>query len=499
MCLKLVQGVRQAGVRQRPWGGNLRGASDRTLGWTPHDRKHPMPLSQPTLLLPLLGRKELTVDFDGGELSSDGGWLLLALADRKLRLTERLAEVIEDGRDPDRLTHPLEALLKQRIYQIAQGYADQNDAQSLRRDPVLKVAVGRAPGAADLASQPSFSRLENRITAEELERLEWLLQDLFVEQCGPAPQRIVLDFDPYDDPAHGQQQGVLFNGYYDEHCYLPLLVCGTVDTGPQRLVGVVLRDGKAPPTEEATGFLQDVVTAIRGVYPDVEIIVRGDGGYGVPEMLEACQAQDVRFCFGKARNSVLLRLAAGAQARAEQAEALREARGRRRRALRSFDDFEYRAGDWKRAERVVVKWEITHGSPNPRFFVTDLPEAQGWTPHRVHTFYCERGDRENRIKEFKLAMAGDRLSCSTFLANQFRLILHGAAYLLYQELQGAIRAQAPQEELAKAQVETLRSRFMKVAARVQERCRVVRIHLCTSFPYQALWRKLAAGLLAAVT
>jgi len=404
-----------------------------------------------------------------------------------------------DPRAQERLEHPLEALLRQRVYQIAQGYADQNDADSLRGDPLLKVAVGRAPGDEDLASQPSFSRLENWVTAADLERLEWLLQDLFVEQCGAAPKEIVLDFDPYDDPAHGQQQGVLFNGYYDEHCYLPLLVFGTVDGGPQHLVGVVLRGGKAAPTAEAMGFLHDVVTAIRGPYPEVEIIVRGDGGYGVPVMIEACRALEVRYCLGKARNSVLLGLAEGARARAEKAEGLRQERGSRRRAIRSFDAFEYRAGDWKQPERVVVKWEITYGSPNPRFFVTDLPEEQGWTPHRVHGFYCERGDRENRIKEFKRDMDGGRLSCSTFLANQFRLILHAAAYLLYQALQVAIRAEAPQDELAKAQVETLRSRFMKVAARVHERCRVVRIHLCSSFPNRALWQAIAMGLLSGIT
>lgn len=458
-----------------------------------------MPLSQLPLSLPLLARKQVAVDFEGGELSSDAGWLLLALADQKLRLTTRLAAAMQDPRRQQSVDHTLPALLQQRIYQIAQGYADQNDAQTLRRDPLLKVAVGRAPGAPDLAGQSSFSRLENRVTAEELERLEWLLQDLFVEQCGPAPRRIVLDFDPYDDPAHGQQQGVLFNGYYDEHCYLPLLVCGTVDEGPQRLVGVVLREGKAAPTAEAVGFLEDLVTAIRDHHPQVEILVRGDGGYGVPEMIEACRRLKVRFCFGKARNPVLLRLAEAAQARAEKAEALRQERGTRTRALRVFDTFAYRAGDWKQAERVVVKWEITYGSPNPRFFVTDLDEADGWTAHRVHRFYCARGDRENRIKEFKLDLEGDRLSCSTFLANQFRLILHGAAYLLYQELQAAITAAAPQGELARAQVVTLRSRFMKVAARVRERCRVVRIHLSSSFTFQRLWQQVAEGLILAVT
>jgi hypothetical protein len=260
----------------------------------------------------------------------------------------------------------------------------------------------------------------------------------------------VLDLDPYDDPAHGQQQGVLFNGYYDCHCYLPLLICGTVDDGPQRLIGVVLRGGTAAPTEEATGFLQDLISMIRVHHPEIEIIVRGDSGYGVPEMITCCRELKVRFCFGKGKNPVLLRLAAGAQVRAEKAEELRAKKGKRRRALRVFDTFEYRAREWKRAERAVVKWEITQGSPNPRFVVTDLSEKDGWNAHQVYRFYCARGDRENRIKEFKLDMAGGRLSCMTFLANQLRLILHGAAYVLYQAVQEAIAAVAPEHELAHA-------------------------------------------------
>jgi len=457
-----------------------------------------MATSQSATSLPLLPRKEVLLDWDGGELSSDGGWLLLSLVDQKLRLAERMAEKIEDPRLPERVRHDLSSLLRQRVFQIAQGYEDANDAQTLRHDPLLKIAVGRAPEGAALAGQSTLSRWENWVSAADLERLEWLLQDLFVEQCGPAPKRIVLDFDPYDDPAHGQQQGVLFNGYYDEHCYLPLLICGTVDDGPQHLIGVVLRDGNAPPTEEAVGFLQDLVTAIRNRYPDVEIIMRGDGGYGNPEMISACQALNVRFCFGKAKNPVLLRLAEPVQERLEAAEALREEHDRRRRACRAYGDFSYRAQTWPQAERTIVKWEITQGSKNPRFLVTDLPAAE-WKAHAVYRFYCARGDRENRIKEFKLDMDGERLSCQTFLANQFRLLLHAAAYILYQELQAQVRAAAPQGDLAQAQVETLRSRFTKVAARVRVRCRVVRVHLATSFPRRSLWQAVLQNLLAAVT
>jgi hypothetical protein len=458
-----------------------------------------MPASQLTLSLPLVPKKAVALDWEGGELSSDGGWLLLALLDRQLRLTARFAGELDDRRDPARIEHELEALLQQRIFQIAQGYADGNDANALRHDPLLKVAVGRAPGAGPLAGQSTFSRFENAVTAVELAALEGLLQDLFVEQCGPAPRRIVLDLDPYDDPCHGQQQGVLFNGYYDCHCYLPLLICGTIDAGPQHLIGVVLRGGTAAPTEEAVGFLEDLVPKIRQHYPDVEIIVRGDSGYGVPEMMTACRALSVRFCFGKAKNPALLRLAGPVQERGQQAEARREAGGKRRRPCRVFGEFAYRAQAWAQAERTVVKWESTLGSPNPRFVVTDLEAAKGWTAHGIYRFYCARGDRENRIKEFKLDLEGDRLSCSTFLANQFRLLLHAAAYLLYQALQRALQAAAPEHELARAQVGTLRSRFLKVAARVRERCRVIRIHLCSSFPFQPLWHGLAAKLVAGVT
>jgi hypothetical protein len=253
---------------------------------------------------------------------------------------------------------------------------------------------------------------------------------------------------------------VLFNGYDDCHCYLPLLICGTVDDGPQHLVGVVLRAGTAPPTQEATGFLQDLVTALRERYPAVEIIVRGDSGYGVPEMINACRALTVRFCFGNGKNAVLLRLAEPAQARGWAAEAVREAHGKRPRPCRVFGEVTYRAREWAQAERTVVKWETTLGSPNPRFVITDLAAARGWTPYKVQRFYSARGDRENRIKEFKLEMAGDRLSCSSFLANQFRLLLHAAAYLLYQALQQTLQAAAPKHELARAQVGTLRSRFL---------------------------------------
>jgi hypothetical protein len=458
-----------------------------------------MPASQPTLTLPLPGRKPIVADWDGGELSADGGVLLLALADQSSNLAARLAAVVEDARCPDRIKHSLLALFQQRIYQITLGYEDGNDAQTLRHDPLLKTALGKTPSAAPLAGQSTLSRFENAVTAEDLRRLEAVLQDLFVEQCGPAPREIVIDLDPYDDPCHGQQQGVLFNGYYDCHCYLPLLICGTVDGGQQRLIGVVLRGGKAAATEEAMGFLEDLLPKLRKRCPEATIIVRADAGYGVREMIAGCRNEGVRFCFGKASNQVLLRKAQEVRARVDRAETLRQEKKTRPQACRAFANLEYQADGWARAERVVAKAEVTFGKPNPRFVVTDLSPDAGWTPHRVYQFYCERGDRENRIKEFKLDMAGDRLSCSTFLANQFRLILHAAAFLLVQTLQSSLRAVAPLHELVRAQAVTIRGKLLKVAARVRETTRAVRVHLCTSYPWQRVWMALAARLAVGVT
>lgn len=455
-----------------------------------------MPASQPTLTLPLGNRKPVLLDWDGGELSSDGGFLLVAAADRVLNLSERLAQVTADPRCPEMIQHSLVSLLQQRIYQIALGYEDCNDAQTLRHDPLLKSAVGKAPRQAPLAGQSTLCRLENWVTAEDLARLEGVLQDFFVESCGRSPREIIIDMDPYDDPCHGGQQGVLFNGYYDCYCYLPMLICGTVDGGQQRLIGVVLRGGKAAPTHEAMGFIQDLVPKIRKRFPDVKIIVRGDAGYGVEEMITGCRSERVDFCFGRASNEVLKRRAEELMGRVDRAEALRKEKGKRNRSCRAYQDLEYKAKSWPREERVVAKAEVTYGKPNPRFVVTSLRAEDGWPPRKIYQFYCERGDRENRIKEFKLDMAGDRLSCSTFLANQFRLILHAAAFILLQVIQTELQVVAPFQEIARAQAVTLRVKLLKVAARVRETSRAVRVHLCTSYPMQSVWMALADQLQA---
>ena len=440
--------------------------------------------------VPLLSHKPVAIDFAGGDLSSDAGLIPLALADQAMQLTRHLADAVADPRDPHRIEHSLPDLFRERIYLIAQGYEDAIDANALRHDPLLKLAVGRDPDAAPLASQSTLSRFENAITPADLERLGQVLLEAFLARCGPAPQQIVLDLDPFVDECHGAQQLVLFNGHYDCHCYLPLYLCGTIEGGRPFVIGALLRGGRAAPTRGVKALLHHVVPAIRARYPEVTIIVRGDGGFGVPKVINTCRHLKVHFCLGKPQNAALNRLSEPLQLRAAVEYTVTH------RAERHYGEFEYAAESWQRAERTIAKVEVTQGKLNPRFVVTDLAAADGFTPATVYEFYCQRGDApENRIKEFKVDLAADRLSCQDFRANQFRLILHGAAYMLIQTVQEGLAGTA----LAAAQAGTIRVTLLKVAARVLVRCRVVRVQLPTCYPWQALWRRLVRSLQAAAT
>jgi hypothetical protein len=453
------------------------------------------PSSSQPLRLPLPNGQEAHLDFEGGDLSSDAGLLPLSLADQRLRLTERLAAAVQDPRDPARVIHSQEALFRERIYLMALGYADANDAQAMRHDPLLKVALGKGKESAPLAGQSTLCRWENGVTVPDVERVARVLLDVFVERCGPHPQRIVLDFDPFEDPCHGAQQGVLFNAHYDSHCYLPLYLCGSIDGGRQYVVGALLRGGHAAPTKGARYLLEQVVWALRQKHPEVEIIVRGDSGFGVPKMLHACHHLGVKFCFGKGQNARLHALSEPFQLRAALGWTLRRRReGKEAKPYRVYGEFRYAAKSWQQEERVITKAEVTLGDLNPRFVVTNLAAGDGWTPKAVYAFYCQRGDPENRIKEFKEDLEGDRLSCQSFLANQFRLLLHTAAYVLFQSLQDALATIAPASEWAHAQVGTIRTKLLKVAVRVLKRCRRVRVQLPTSYVWQALWRKLLSAL-----
>jgi hypothetical protein len=447
-----------------------------------------MTLFDTPIPVPLPAPKPVTVDFTGGDLSSDAGLIPLSLADQRLRLTAQLAAAIADPRDPRRVDHSLHDLLRQRIYMIAQGYADANDANTLRHDPLLKLVVGRTADDAPLAGQSTLSRLENSVTRADLERLGRVLLDQFLARCGPAPQQIVLDFDPFADECHGGQQLSLFNGHYDAYCYLPLYLCGRIDGGRPYVIGALLRHGRSSPVKGARFLLKQVVRALRRRSPKVKILVRGDGGFGVPKMIRICRHLKVNFLFGKPRNNRLQTLSAPYQWLAAFGYC------QTKQSYRVYGEFCYAARGWKRKERTIVKAEVTLGKLNPRFVVTDLTAEDGWTPQTVYGCYCERGDAsENRIKEFKVDLGADRLSCHEYRANQFRLLLHVAAYMLIQALQDGL---AP-TGLAGAQAGTIRTTLLKVAARVIERCRVVRVQLPTSYPQQGVWRWLMAWLQSA--
>jgi DDE family transposase len=436
--------------------------------------------------LPLLPKKEVALDFAGGDLSSDAGLIPLALADQKLQLTKRLADAMDDPRDPSHIQHSLHDLFRERIYLIAQGYADCNDANSLRHDPLLKLVLGRTPQEPPLAGQSTLSRFENAPTPDDLARFATVLLEQFLARCGSNPRFIVLDLDPFVDETHGGQQLTLFNGHYDCHCYLPLYLCGRIDGSRPYVIGALLRDGLASPVKGARFLIKQVVGALRARFPGVTILVRGDSAFGVPKMIRLCRRLKVHFLFGKAQNARLHALSEQVQMWA----AIRYSETKQ--PHREYGEFRYAARTWKEQERVIVKAEVTLGKLNPRFVVTDLAAEEGWTPQAVYALYCERGDApENRIKEFKVDLAADRLSCELFVANQFRLVLHVAAYMLIQTLQDALLG----TEWGAAQAGTLRMLLLKVAVRVVERVRRMRVQLPTSFPWQRVWRRLIAVLL----
>jgi len=434
------------------------------------------------LEFPAVCGRQVTGVFDGGDLTSDAGVALVGAADGKLGLTAALAGVIPERRQAGKIAHPLVELLRTRVYAIAQGYEDANDLDRLREDPALKTACGRLPetGAA-LASQPTVSRLENRLEQGDLIRMGKALAERVIAQLPEGSSEVTIDVDVTDDPCHGQQQLQVFNAFYDEHCYLPLLVYVTGSDGVQRLVSGLLRPGNVGPTRGLWRVLRVVVDLIRRRLPGVRITLRGDSGFGVAEVLRMCHRLQLGYLLGLAANPVVTRLATPVQMDA----ALRyrwEGDG-----CREFGEFRYAAQTWQQPERVIVKAEITRGELNPRYAITDVETL---TPEQVYTWYCQRGDRENRIKELKLDLASGRTSCHRFLANQARLLLHMAAGVLLTAMQTALAG----TQWATAQVSTLRTRLLKVGARVVQSARRIWLHLPSAFPEQAVWALLVRHL-----
>jgi hypothetical protein len=428
--------------------------------------------------LPAVGRKKVSVGFDGGMLSSDGGVLLLRDIERRLGLGERLAGCLRDRRDPDRIEHGLAEMLRLRMFAIAAGYEDANDCAQLRTDPVFKMAVGRAPASgAALCSQPTMSRLENAPSRTEIARLMGAMVDQFCASWRRAPGSIVLDIDDTFDAVHGHQQLALFNAHYDERCFLPIHIYEGTSGKP---VAMILRSGKTPAGTEVRTILKHVIRRIRRHWPKVGILVRGDSHYGRHEAMAWCEATDVGYIFGLAGNPVL---AAMVKPAAAALQARRAATGKQ--TLRRWRKLRYGAKSWKIERRVVARIEETPLGLDIRYVITSLP---GTAKHLYEDVYCARGQAENFIKLHKAQLASDRTSCRDPRANQVRLILHTGAYWLLH----AMRAAAPRRSpWAGAEFKTLRLRLIKVAARVVEGAARIRVWLPTACPDAAMFKRIA--------
>jgi hypothetical protein len=425
--------------------------------------------------------RPLAVRFSDLELSSDAGILLARQAEEQLKICQGLANCIEEWREAHKITHSLYQLVSQRVYQIVGGYEDANDSNQLRHDPIYKIACGRLPLAEGelLASQPTMSRLENQVSKREVATMRSQMVESFINRYRQAPKQIVLDIDGWDDPTHGEQQLSFFHGYYGQHMYFPVLI-NEADSGYP--VVLQLRAGNSHPGKGVAGILRWLFWRLKRAFAGVEIILRADAGFALPEILQVCERSGVKYAIGFARNAVTERKIADLLERAR-LQFLQT-----QQKVRLFDDVYYAASTWAYPRRLVMKAEWLDKGANPRFVLTNL----GSPAQEVYDqFYVQRGaDSEHRIKELKLGIAADRLSCSSFIANQFRLLLAQAAYILLL----AIRQAAEKTQFATAQAERLRSMLIKGAARVKVSARRVLVELAAYCPFASELRLIVQRL-----
>ena len=422
----------------------------------------------------------LEATFDAGRLTSDGGLPWLHLAETQLGLCAAFAAEVPDWRRGP-VRHSLGALVRQRVFQIACGYEDQDDADTLRGDPLLKLVCGRWPESdPDLASQPTLSRLENAVDRRACYRLGQALLEVYLherERLG-VPRRILLDLDGTADPTYGDQEGTAYHGYFRQHMYHPLLV---FDGDTDQLLAAVLRPGNAHGSRGAVAVLKRLVRAIRARWAGVRIELRADSGFAVPALYDFCEREHLDYTIGLIPNPRLEALAAPLLAEAEHQQAETGAN-----KVRLAGEAAYQADRWSRPRRVVFKAEALAKGPNTRFVVTTRPAP----PLAVYDWYVQRGTPEQWIGDLKLGCFADRLSDHRFWANQFRLLLHAAAYWLLDTL----RRWLLQRGLDRLELHTLRLRLLKFAGRVRQHLGRVRLHLASSHPGEPLWRLLTSPL-----
>jgi hypothetical protein len=443
-------------------------------------------------LFPGILAKPAVLQFDQLNGSSDGGALLLKAADRRYELIHAWTGCLRDKRQVGKVDHSLRELLAQRVFSIACGYPDANDSARLSADPIHKMLLERDPvGGRNLASQPTLSRFENSIRPRELYRLGEALADSVIgrhaQRLQGRARLVTIDLDPTDDPTHGAQQLSFFNGHYDSWCYLPVM--GFVsfnDEAEQYLCAAVLRPGNVTAAVGAKGILRRLINMINYSFPGARIRVRLDGGFAQPALLDFLEGEsNLEYVIAMAKNAVLKRKAK---------PAMRQARRLSRQSGETehvYGEANYAARTWPQQRRIILKAEVVRAEgkkpkDNPRFVITNMKQSPKWLYEEV---YCQRGEIENRIKELH-DLQIDRTSCSDFWANQFRVLLTAAAYVLMQEL----RLKAANTSCARAQVWTLRERLLKLGARVLVSVRRVVVHLPSSFPFLPTFRQVALAL-----
>lgn len=434
--------------------------------------------------------KVVVARFDQSHASSDGGALLLKACDERLGLSQTLAACLSDRRQSSKVIHSLQELFRQRLFAIACGYADTNDAARLSDDPIFKLLLERdAINGAALASQPTLSRFENTVSRGDTLRLAEALSDQVIARHRRRKRKtklITIDLDPTDDPTHGGQQLSLFNRFYDTHCYLPLAGFLTFDAEPEQyLFCYMLRAGNAQAKHGCLGMLKRLLPKLRQAFPRARIRIRLDAGFTGRELFQFFEAEGLEYVVAMAKNSVLETLAEPAMAIVrEDAESGVE--------TICYDEASYAAHTWRRQRRVIIKGQIIYHAgrkpkASPRFLITNI---KGSPQHIYENIYCARGDVENRIKELKDGLEIDRTSCTRFIANQVRALITAAAYILFQEL----RLQARHTRFAKAQVATIRLHLLKFGAWIESSVRRIVLHLPTSTPFASEWHRIARAV-----
>lgn len=412
--------------------------------------------------------KKVTADFNGGDVSSDGGLLFLREVESKVKIIKRITDVLNDKRHPGYVKHQVNQLLTQRVFQVASGYEDANDSDRLKDDPILKIVCDRLTGS--LASQPTMSRFENSISRTDLYRIAQAFVDSFIGSYKRTPEGIILDLDDTEDRTHGSQQLSFFNAYHDSYCFMPLHI---YEGTSGKLVTTILRTGKRPSGKEITMILKRIVKRLRKAWPNVGIIVRGDSHYSCPEVFDFCEENDLKYVFGLTVREPIKKKAQTLSLKASELFSMKN------KPVKLFGEFLYQAGSWTRRERIIYKAEHNDKGSNIRAIVTNLENSNRRMIY--DTIYCGRGAMELMIKEHKNHLRSDKTSCSSFLANQFRLFIHSMAYVLLHAFREICLRNT---QFAKAQFDTIRQKVLKLGARVIHLSTKIKVYLPTSCPYQ---------------